>query len=83
MDFDYILVGELKEFYYGGINKTRVKIKVRIIEVQTQTTIFLADNYEEHIGKDPSYPMDTKLTNRSRDPKIVAERVVKELINKI
>jgi hypothetical protein len=83
MDFDYILVGELKESYFGGINKTRVKIKVRIIEVKTKTTIFLAENYEEDIGKDPSYPMDTKLTNKSRDPKIVAERVVKELINKI
>lgn len=83
LKFDYILVGELKEFYYGGINKTRVKIKIRIIEVPTETTIFMADNYEEDMGKDPSYPMDTKLTNRSLDPKIVAERVVKELINKI
>lgn len=79
-NFDYILVGELKDFYDGGINKSRVRMKVRIIEVKTKTTIFLAEHAKESKGKDPHYPMDTKLTKKSRGPKILTEKIIKELI---
>jgi hypothetical protein len=82
-NFDYILVGELKEFYDGGINPSRVNIKIRIIEVRSQITIFLAENYKESRGKDPSYPMTTKLSKRSKNPKILAEKIIEEFIKKM
>lgn len=81
--FDYILAGELKEFYDGGINQSRVYIKIRIIEVQSQITIFLAENYKESRGKDPSYPMATKLSKRSKHPEILAEKIIEEFIKKM
>lgn len=81
--FDYILVGEVRDYFYGGINRTRVLIRVRIIEVSTRTTVFLADNYEEAKSKDPSYPLTTKLSKRARVPREVAGKVVEELIKKI
>lgn len=82
-NFDYILVGELKDFYYGGINISRVKMKVRIIDVKTKTTIFLAENAKGDSGKDPHYPMNTHLTKKANSPQILAEKIVKELIKKI
>ena len=81
--FDYLLVGELKDFYDGGINPSRVEIKIRVIEVQSKITIFLAENYKESQGKDPSYPMTTKLSKRSKHPKILAEKIIREFIHKI
>lgn len=81
--FDYILVGELKEFYYGGMNTSRVKMRVRIIEVPTKTTIFLADNSKEAESKDFHRPMDTRLAKKAKDPKLLVEKIIKEFIRKI
>lgn len=81
--FDYILVGELKEFYYGGINKTRVQIRVRILEIATRATVFLADNYKEDEGDASHYPMNPNLAKQAKTPKIVAEKIIKEFINEI
>ncbi|MCX6582221.1 MAG: hypothetical protein NT166_18780 [Candidatus Aminicenantes bacterium] len=82
-NFDYILVGELKDFYYGGINSSRVKMKIRIINVKTRTTIFLAENARGDSGKDPHYPMNTRLTTKADSPQVLAEKIVMELIKKI
>jgi hypothetical protein len=82
-NFDYILVGELKDYYDGGINPSRVCIKIRIIEVQSKITIFLAENYKESHGKDPSYPMIAKLSTRSQNPKILVEKIIQEFIPQV
>lgn len=82
-DFRYILVGELRDFYYGGMNDSRVKMKIRIIEVPTRTTIYLASNYIDSKAKDPTYPLQTKLTKRSTPPKELAETVVREFVNEL
>ena len=82
-NFDYILVGHLKEFFPGGITKSRVKIRVRIIEVKTRTTIFLADNYKEHLGHDRTYPLNSRLTSTSTAPEALAEKIVKDFIKKM
>lgn len=81
--FDYILVGELKTFYYGGMNTSRVNMRVRIIEVPTRTTIFLADNSKEAASTDRHRPMDTRLAKKAIDPKLLAEKIIKEFIRKI
>ncbi|HLP59685.1 MAG TPA: hypothetical protein VK186_12675 [Candidatus Deferrimicrobium sp.] len=82
-NYDYILVGELKDFYYGGINISRVKMKVRIIEVKSKTTIFMAENANADSGKAPQYLMDTQLTKKAKSPQFLAEKMVKELVNEI
>jgi hypothetical protein len=82
-DFQYILVGELRDFYYGGMNESRVHMKIRIIETSTRTTVFLASNYMDSRAKDPSYPMQTKLTKRSKHPKQLAGKVVREFVKEI
>jgi hypothetical protein len=81
--FDYILVGELTDFYDGMLNKSRLAVRVRIIDVRSQITVFLAENHGESQGKDPSYPMTTKLSQRSQSPKVLAEKIVKELVKAI
>ncbi|MCP5054665.1 MAG: DUF4823 domain-containing protein [bacterium] len=81
--FDYILVGDLREFFYGGMDKTRVYMKIRIIEVQTRTTIFLASNYMRKKGKDPTYPIQTKLSKISTPPRELAAKIVRQFIRKI
>jgi phenylpyruvate tautomerase PptA (4-oxalocrotonate tautomerase family) len=81
--FDYILVGEITDSFNGVLNESRLAIKVRIIEVDSQITIFLAENHKENQGKDPSYPMTTKLSQRSQPPKMLAEKIIKELIKAI
>ncbi|MCP4217876.1 MAG: hypothetical protein GY765_24755 [bacterium] len=81
--FDYILLGDIKEFFYGGINAGRVRITIRLIEVKTQKTILLVEDYKEHKGKDPTYPLNTKLSKRSRSPRVLSEKIVKELVKKI
>lgn len=81
--FDYILVGELKEFYYGGLHPTRVFMKVRIIEVKSKTTIFLASHGIEMQGKDPNYPMQTQLARKSTAPLVLVEKLIRQIIKKI
>jgi hypothetical protein len=81
--FDYVMVGELKEFYYGGLNKTRVKIRVRILETATRTTVFLADNYKEDEGNASHYPMNPNLAKQAQTPKKIAEKIIKEFVNEI
>lgn len=82
-NFQYILVGELRDFYYGGMNDSRVTMKIRIIEVPTRTTIFLASNYIAGKSKDPSYPMQTKLSKPATAPKKLSETVVREFVNEL
>jgi hypothetical protein len=82
-NFNYILVGELKDFYYGGINTSRVKVKIRIIDVKTRTTIFLAEGAKGDSGKDPHYPMNTRMTGKAYSPQMLVEKIVMELIKKI
>ncbi len=82
-EYDYIMVGELKAFFYGGINATRVTIKVRIIETSTRTTVFLAESSARREAKDPSFPMDTQMAKTAEHPKSAAETMVKEIVKRI
>jgi len=79
-NFDYIMVGEIRDFYEGGINQSRLSIKIRIIETSTKITIFLAEHSLTSTGKDPSYPMTTKLSKHSLPPKTLAEKLIEEII---
>jgi hypothetical protein len=81
--YDYILLGDLIDFYYGGINPSRVKFRVRIIEVETRTTIFLAEYSKQSDAKDTTSPMSTQLSKIAIHPKQLAESMVDEVIKKL
>jgi len=81
--FDYLLVGELKDFYDGGINQSRVDLKIRIIEIKTLITIFLAQCHSQSEGKDTSYPMTTKLTRRSHAPVRLVDEIIRQMLKKM
>jgi len=82
-NFDYILVGELVDFYHGGINPTRVKLKVRLIEARTRVTVFLAECSKQSQAKDPSFPMNTQLSNQAETPMKLAASIAKMMIEKL
>lgn len=81
--YDYILLGEVKNFYDGKINQSKISVQTRIIEVKTRITIFLAENSKISHSKDPSYPMMTSLSKFSHSPQLLADRLIEELIQKI
>jgi hypothetical protein len=86
-NYDYILVGELVDFFYGGLNPTRVKLKVRLIEVNTRITVFLAEYSKQSNAADTSFPMNTQLSNKAEHPKQLtiemAKALVKSLVKKL
>ncbi len=81
--YEYILVGDLQKWFYGGLNRTRVGLKIRLIDVKNGVTVFMAENEREKVAKDPSYPLDTKLGKTSVRPEVLADYVVWELVKKM
>lgn len=75
-NFDYVLAGELTDYYYGGIQTSRVSLKIRVIEVATRITIFFAQYSRQNEARDSSFPMNTKLSGIAQPPeKLVIEMV--------
>jgi hypothetical protein len=81
--YDYILVGELREFFQGGISPTRVSFKIRVIEVETRATIILAEYDKQSNAKDPTFPMDGQLSQKAIHPRQLAESMVNEMVKKL
>ncbi len=82
-EFDYVLLGELTDYYFGGLHPTRVYMKIRIMEVKTKTTIFMAAHGLQSKGKDPNYPMQTQLTQQSPNPINLADEIFRQIIKKL
>lgn len=81
--YEYILVGDITTWFYGGLNKTRVGLKIRLIDVKKGVTVFMAENSRDKKAKDPSYPLDTKLGKTSVRPEALADYVTWELVKKM
>lgn len=79
---DYILLGDVREYYSGGLTDTRVRIRVRLIELATRTTVFLAENQETFSSKDGGF-MDASLAEKAAPAERAAARVVWELVKRI
>jgi len=80
---DYVLVGEVLSFIEGGLNQTRVRLRCRVISVSDAETVFFAENSRQESGRDPSYPLDTRLVEPSPTAEALARRVIRELAQKI
>lgn len=82
-NFDYIFVGELTKYIYANVNNSEVGMKIRIIDTNKGKTFFYAEDSKKQQGADPSFPLDTKLTDKSKKPELLIEEIAKELISKI
>ncbi len=82
-NFDYVLAGELTDYYYGGIQTSRVSIKIRVIEVATRITIFFAQYSRQNEAKDSSFPMNTKLSGTAQRPEKLVTEIVDAFIAKM
>lgn len=80
---DFILAGEIFSFIEGGLNQTRIGIRCRIIRVGNTETVFFAENSRRESGRDPSYPLDTRLVDISPAAAGLARRVIRELVQKM
>lgn len=80
---DFIFVGEIIDYVFGGLNKTKVRVKARVIEVKTGITFFMGEYTKTDLGKDISYPLSTKLTNTSDIPNKVMNKIAKKIIFKL
>jgi len=81
--FDYILLGDLRSYIHGGLDKTAVEMKVRLIEVKSRTTIFLATGQSRHQGKDNTAAMATQLQNLSHPPQLLIQKLVRKFIREL
>lgn len=81
--YDYVLVGELKEVYDGGIMKSWVILKTRVMEVKTRTTILLAEHYKSNKSKETTFPMSAGLSKRAASPKLLVDAMAKALVKKL
>ena len=79
----FVLLGEVEDFIFGGLNKTRVKLKVRIIDVHSGVTYFMCSYVKTDIGKDKPYPLTTKITPNSMLPDRLLEEMAVKIIQKI
>jgi TolB-like protein len=80
---DYIFIGNILEYIFGGLNKTRVKIRARVIECKTGITLFMCEYTKTNLGEDKSYPMSTKMTDFSTIPQILLIKMAKDIVDKL
>lgn len=80
---DYILVGDILDCQYGAMTPTRVSLRFRIIEVATRATIFMAENGKVSTSTDPTFPMNTHLSEKALPPNRLMEALIAETLNKL
>lgn len=81
--YDYILVGEVGQYVYGGLQASRVELKVRLIETRSRATVFFARHMLQAAAREASYPMDTQMSEYSLHPDRLARRVLTELLARL
>jgi len=81
--YDYVMVGEIKEVFDGGIMQSRVTLKTRVLEVKTRTTILLAEHSQECKSKETSFPMSTDLSKRADSPLTMIDGMATALVKKL
>lgn len=80
LGYDLVLVGGVNSIFYGGIEDSRLAITLRVVEVKSGKTVFMATNQATSTPKDPSYPLDTQLTKSAQGPEQLAEKVLQQIV---
>jgi hypothetical protein len=83
LNCSYILIGEITKYLYGGINRVEIRLKVRIIEISTQKTVFYAKNALFETSQEQSYPLDTKLVKQAKNIRNLMNKALAQIVKKI
>ncbi len=81
--YDYLMIGNVKDFIYGGLNKTKVRVKIRIIELKSRITVFMAENSLAQDYKEGEHPFNPKLSKESMKPQKLIYYVMKGIFSKL
>jgi hypothetical protein len=80
---DFVLAGRITDYVYGGLNKTKVSIRLRIIEVKSGITYFMCSYAKTDIKDDVSHPFKTKMVDLSDLPDKLIHIMANDIIKKI
>ncbi len=80
---DLVVVGLVEQLFYGGLEETVLAVQIRLIDAQSGATVFLASHRMISKPKDPSYPLETKLTNPAESPRLLAEKVLRQIVSRM
>lgn len=80
---DFILAGQITDYVFGGLNKTKVGIRVRIIEIKTGITYFMCAYVKSDIKMDVSPPFKTKITDLSDLPDALLYKMADDIVKKL
>jgi hypothetical protein len=81
--FNYILAGEITDYVWGGMNRTRVGLKLRIIDVRTRITVFFAEHRLEKEPQEKSSPLTARLSAPADAPDLLLKQALGEIIDRL
>lgn len=80
---DYILLGEVEDYVFGGIARARLSIRLRVIHHASRETVYYARSSVTDESREKSYPLDTRLAEKAKDMKVLTEKLLSRLIKPI
>ncbi len=78
--YDYVLIGVADQIFYGGLEDTTLSITLRLFDSRSGVNMFMATHKLVSKAKDPSYPMDTKLSSSADSPRLLVERMLRQIV---
>ncbi len=81
--YDYVAVGEVTDFVYGGSGRARAGARLRIIDTRSRVTVFFAAQRLEEAGHDKSYPLDTRLGVPAPSPEQLLRQALDRILRRL
>lgn len=81
--YDYVLIGVVERLFYGGLEDTVLELKLRLVDCRTGKAVFVAGRKAVSKPSDPSYPLDTKLTMPADSPRRLAEKTLRQIVERL
>lgn len=81
--FDFVLIGVVDDLFYGGLENTRISVTLRLLDTQSGKAVFVAAHQAVSKPRDPSYPLDTKLTSSADSPGVVMEKLLRQIVPRL
>lgn len=78
--YDYVWVGMVDQLFFGGLVDSTLSVTLRLLDAKTGTVLFMAANKVVSSPRDPSYPLDTKLTKPADAPLLLAEKLLRQIV---
>jgi hypothetical protein len=81
--FDYVWVGMVDQLFYGGLVDSTLAVTLRLVDARSGAILFMASNKQVSVARDPSYPLDTKLTKPADAPLLLAEKLLRQIVSRL